>query len=193
MTIIQIPGFNSGPGSKTEQLKKSFPQADIYCPNHGTSPVDFINHIQEHYISLRKDIHIVGTSLGGFYTMMLSLNNKERNDIYYYAINPLTNPYDRFKDKIGQVFENHKTKDKFIISEDFINQLKGLQHTFKTQFEYLPCMSFYFGKNDDVIDHSKLKEYLYSLGMPMNIFESDQDHQHQGISRVIQQIKENNL
>jgi predicted esterase YcpF (UPF0227 family) len=193
MLIIQIPGFNSGAGLKAEQLKQAFPLADIVIPDGKMSPKEIIHHIQDEYIDKRKDIHIVGTSLGGFYAMVLSLSNIDRYDIYYYLINPSTAPYESFKDKLGQVFENYKTKELFEISKQFVEELSELQSLFKDSFEYQHSMTFFLGRNDQIINHLPLKEYLYALRVPLNIIESDQDHRHQDISRVIQQIKENQL
>jgi hypothetical protein len=52
-------------------------------------------------------------------------------------------------------------------------------------------MYFYFGKNDEVLNHEPLLNQIYSFFKPVNIFMSEQDHRHDDISTVIKHIKEN--
>lgn len=196
MNIIVIHGFNSGPGKKSEILKNNFPDAKIFSPQLNNDPLSDIYTIQS-YINKHKDIHIVGTSLGGFYTLYLSLikDNLQRDDLHFYSINPSIEPFDRFSPKLNQTFQNYKTKEKFTISEKFLGELKLLQDTIQEDFNPDPNMNFYFGLLDEVIDHAPTIKKLYSIALdhntPINIFTDYQGHRYNDLSLVINSIKEN--
>ena len=73
MLIINLHGFNSGPGDKVVQLQKAFPGCDIIAPQLPYDPLQAIQVVIEILEKYSKDeIHIIGTSLGAFYAMYLS-------------------------------------------------------------------------------------------------------------------------
>jgi len=188
--IVVIHGFNSGPGGKAEVLKENFPSVPIFNPQLDNDPFNDLKLLQD-FINNNSNIHVVGTSLGGFYALYLAMDNKHRDDISYYLINPSITPYDSFSLKLGQSFKNYKSGGIFHVDEEFIESLFQAQLMVHFNFEVLPNMYFYFGEQDEVINHNKLKQIIYSTCKPYNVFESDQDHRHDDISTVIKHIKEN--
>jgi predicted esterase YcpF (UPF0227 family) len=192
INVLVIHGFNSGPGSKSETLKNHFPYANVYTPQLNNKPIDDINILQE-FLDKNTNVHVVGTSLGGFYGLYLALTNQGRDDISFYVINPSYTPYNNFKSKINQSFRNHKNDLISIVDEKFINELKEFQNKVHYEFKILPNVYFYFGDKDDVINHDILKSEIFKFKAPHNIFESNQDHRHEDISKIIKQIKENTV
>jgi predicted esterase YcpF (UPF0227 family) len=87
INILVIHGFNSGPGSKSETLKNHFPTTNIFTPQLSNKPIDDIDILQK-FLDKNTNIHVVGTSLGGFYGLYLALTNQDRDDISFYIINP---------------------------------------------------------------------------------------------------------
>jgi len=190
--ICTIHGFNSGPGRKSETLKNNFPGSYIYGPQLNNEPFKDIELFQD-FINRNTNIHIVGTSLGGFYGLYLALTNQERDDISFYLINPSYTPYNNLKSKINQSFQNYKNNSTTTINKEFLNELKILQDKTHSSFKILPNIYFYFGKNDNVVNHDLLKSQIYKSNQPYNMFESDQGHRHEDISLIINQIRENSV
>jgi hypothetical protein len=52
---------------------------------------------------------------------------------------------------------------------------------------------WFFGTKDTELDYQPLKNVLYSFNKPVNIFESEQDHRHEDLTQVIEQIKQNSI
>jgi predicted esterase YcpF (UPF0227 family) len=192
MNILYIHGFNSAPGSKSKYLEEAFPNANIFSPQLTNQPLYDIG-VLNNFILSNKNIHVVGTSLGGFYTMCLALGHKNRDDVSFYIINPSYSPYNNFKFKVGEEFTNYKLGNKFTVNNVFVEGLDILQSELHSSFVNLPNLYFYFGNNDEVLNHDNLKDKIKSFKSPYNIFESNQDHRHEDISKIIKQIKENTV
>lgn len=190
MNILVIHGFNSGPGSKSEILQKNFPQSTVYSPQLNNEPLKDLEILQD-FINNNKNIHIVGTSLGGFYTMHLAIFNHNRDDLSFYMINPSFTPYENFTPKLNQTFQNYKTNKPFTISENFLNELDTIQNYIHGHFNVYSNMYFYIGENDKTLNHKPLLRKLYLSFKPLNVFMSNQDHRHNDLTLVINQIKEN--
>lgn len=190
--ILVIHGFNSGPGNKSELLKQAFPNSVVFTPQLNNQPIEDLKLLQE-FIDTHSDIHVVGTSLGGFYTMYLALTNSDRDDLSFYMINPSYNPYSYFKTFLNQEFTNYKTNLTIVVNNKLLDELMELETYVHKNFENKPNMYFYFGTKDDVLNHKILIKKIYSFKTPNNMFTSSQDHRHENIDNVIEQIKLNSV
>jgi len=191
--ILVIHGFNSGKGSKSDILEKAFPNCQIHSPQLQNDPVNDLIILQN-YLNKYSDIHVVGTSLGGFYGLYLALINQHRDDLSFYLINPSYTPYDYFAGKLNQTFKNYKTNTEFVVDEYFVNQLKNFQNYIHEQMKNIVYnIYWFFGTKDTELDYQPLKNVLYSFNKPVNIFESEQDHRHEDLTQVIEQIKQNSI
>jgi predicted esterase YcpF (UPF0227 family) len=188
--ILVIHGFNSGPGEKHSLLQNAFPTLKVHSPQLVNTPFEDIKTLQT-FIDTHKNIHVVGTSLGGFYTMILASMNKDRDDLYFYCINPLYSAYEHYSPKINEVHVNFKTKESFHITTVFTSELLTLQQSLLNSFPILANMYFYFGCKDTQLNHSKLKEKIQSFNKPYNILITNEDHRHNDLTYIIQQIKNN--
>jgi uncharacterized protein len=188
--ILYIHGFNSGPGGKTEILRREFPKQEVISPQLLNRPLEDIKILQN-ILDSYEDVRVVGTSLGGFYGLCLAFNNTHRDDLSFYLINPSLIPHDSFSRKLGEKFTNYKNGTEFVVNESFLEELYSLQKKLNSLFRPLPNAYFFLGTKDDVIDHTLLKDTLAYSEIPYNVFESDQDHRHEDIREVMERIKEN--
>ena len=192
MNILVIHGFNSAPGSKSKDLEKAFPNTNVITPQLLNKPLQDIEVLSE-IVSSYKNLHIVGTSLGGFYAMYLMVKFKDREDISFYIINPSYTPYDNFKTKIGSSFSNYKLGTVYTVCTEFVEELGVLQKQVHSSPINLPNAYYYFGSKDIILNYSKIKDRIRYYSTPYNILESDQDHRHSDISKVVNQIEINSL
>jgi len=190
--ILVIHGFNSGPGNKSIVLKNTLPYYNIYTPQLNNKPLEDLNHLQE-YIDTHTNIHIVGTSLGGCYTMYLMINNQHRDDIFYYPINPSFTPYNNFKDKLNLEFKNYKNSLIFKVNDKFLKELELVQNEIHTKLDNFACVEYFIGLNDELLDHTLLLSKLKAFKGPLYIKESNQDHRHENLDSIIKSIKHNSL
>lgn len=192
--VIYIHGFNSGPGDKVTQLAQALPQCEIIAPQLPHDPAEAIvmlgNIIDD---NLQHDLHIVGTSLGGFYTMYLTVIYEYYPNISFYLINPSLMPHTTLLTQVGRSMVNYKTGVAFILTRKHI---ASLQHMYENIVALYGAMSLiptsiYLSTNDEVLDHTKVKSFVQSFKCPVRLYESDQDHRHSDISNVITHIKLN--
>jgi predicted esterase YcpF (UPF0227 family) len=191
--ILVIHGFNSGKGDKSLKLEKAFPNCKVISPQLNNTPEKDILMLNE-YLKSSNNIHVVGTSLGAFYALVLAALNKDKDNISYYLINPSINPGERFESKIGKEYLNYKNNTPFTVNENFVKELKLYSQFVDENFnEVLSVSSWFIGADDKEIDHSYLIQKLLSTTKPFKLFISSQDHRHEDISQVIKQIKQNSV
>ncbi len=188
-TILYIHGFNSGAGQKAEQLKEA--GFDVIAPQlehlNATEDLKKLQEIAQKLISKNKDFEVVGTSLGGFYAMCLSvyISNFTKNYITcYHCINPSYRPYETLKRALGIQLTNYKTGQSYELKQEFLNSLdlefKEMQLGIKNNIENI---HFYLGTQDELLDFTDIEK----LGK--NIIYSNQNHRFSDISLIIDELK----
>ena len=188
--ILYIHGFNSAPGGKVGELKEGFPNHTILAPKLPNNPHEAIS-ILKNLLNDKEKVHIIGNSLGGFYALVLASIFKEKDDFYYYLINPQLWPVDSFTSRINEKLINFKNGKNFTIENEFINCLKELESSVDIKvFSYI---DWFFGEYDIVIDSKKTLDYLYSLKIPFNYNISPQGHCYKDITYLIESIREKDI
>lgn len=189
MNIIYIHGFNSGKGQKALDLEKA--GFKVYSPQLTNNVkediqilVDLVNELKS------EDLHIIGCSLGGFYTLVLFRLFRSNEHIYFHAINPSMTPSISLKKKLNNTLENYKTNVKFTVTQSFLDDLQevGKDIHFIEPDDFQQVL-FYFGSEDGVLDHSKTIDWILSTEIPSKVITSEQDHRFQDISSIIEEIK----
>jgi predicted esterase YcpF (UPF0227 family) len=192
-TILYIHGFNSGPGDKVDQLKTSFPTFNIISPQLTFNIFEDLRTLTS-LIKDKDNLHIIGCSLGAFYALLLKeeLNIINTRDVSLYLINPSLNPHITLKPYLNQTLINYKTRDKFKVTQKFLDTLEDYNFT-ALRFYYKPLSGLYFfiGMEDEVIDHKPLLINLFKMKVPLNIYICDQDHKFSNIEPIIKQINKN--
>lgn len=192
-TVLVLHGFNSAPGQKSVDLKEALEGYEIISPELPADPTEAIPYLTELVESI-SDLHIVGTSLGGFYSLILADALRDRDDVFIYAINPAYTPSVFFSNLEEKIYTNYKTGKELKVTVDFkskiVNYLLQQEEKVKTVVGD-SNISYYIGSNDDVIDHAILIGNLENLEVPYRVIKSNQDHRHQNIESVIEDIKKN--
>lgn len=126
--VLYVHGFNSSPLSvKAEQTKdylaKHLPNVGFYCPQLATTPIDAITQLED-IIYSEQDCtwHLIGSSLGGYFSNYLS----EKFQLKAVLVNPAVKPYELLADYIGEQ-KNPYTEEVFFVRVEHMSQLKALE------------------------------------------------------------------
>ena len=100
--IIYIHGFGgNGSGSKAKAFRKYFKTIDekFIAPSLSYVPQLAIETLKDIINLYDKDVYLIGSSLGGYYTTYLSNMPQVKKVV---VINPATKPYETLKRSLGQ-------------------------------------------------------------------------------------------
>lgn len=160
MKIYYVHGIgSSGGGNTVELLKKYYPDYEIISEDIPTDPIVAFKTIKE----AAKDCDIViGTSLGGFYTMMLS-------GCFKIIINPAMMADEDIKSAIGmgthEFLRPRKSGETtYTIDEKYIEDLKYLRERFFTEWfdeDYRFETYGVFGTEDTVVNRQDTFKKYY--------------------------------
>lgn len=126
--ILYVHGFNSSPLSiKAQQTKaylaKQLPYVGFYCPQLATTPKEAIAQLEQIILSEQDCTwHLIGSSLGGYFSNYLS----EKFYLKAVLVNPAVKPYELLADYIGEQ-KNSYTGEVFYVSKEHMEQLKVLE------------------------------------------------------------------
>lgn len=177
MTIIYVHGLGSGANSRTgRNLKDIFPSDNILCPEMPIMPKDAITYLTEYCKEHRPDI-VIGTSLGGFYSMFPC-------GPYRILVNPAIDADNIIRDRIGMGKHDYFCSrldgaSEYVIDEAVINQLAGAkEYFFSTCFDYEHKAQTFaiFGDKDDLCDCRELYRSYYDLCDSHCIIAPDMEH-----------------
>lgn len=190
--IISIHGFNSGPGDKAQELQKQFPDCSVIAPQLPYDPrqaIELLTGLVDKYID--TEIHIVGTSLGGFYTMYLSTLYREKYNIIYYAINPSFEPHITLQ-RYSKVV-NYKSGESFQTSQEFYKVFEEYYNYIIDNYDSrcIHSSNYFIGTNDEVLNFDSFKEFIYSKKLPIRLDYSEQDHRFSNIAPVVSRLRGN--
>ena len=187
--ILYIHGFNSGSGNKVIDFKKA--DFNVICPQ-------LTNNVENDIKTLldiikknkKKELHVVGSSLGGYYALVIShlLKSKYEN-VSYHLINPSLKPYQTLKRYLNEILINYKTDKEFIITTSFLKNLENQNHFLSNGKEIdFNKRTFYFGMADDVIDNHKTINWIRKHTKIHNWIRTEQNHRFKDINVVINRI-----
>ena len=164
--ILYIHGFaSSSHSNKITQLKKSF--QDVAAFDLSYVPKQAIRQLEE-YIERHneKNITLVGSSLGGFYSLFLA----DKYNLKVVLINPAIHPEKTLTQYVDQSVQNYSNNESFYFKSEYIDQLKKLKTTAFNSSKTLLLLQ----TGDDVIDYT---EALAFLPQAKSIIESGGSHQ----------------
>jgi predicted esterase YcpF (UPF0227 family) len=118
---------SSGGGNTVEMIKKYFKNDTVISPDIPVDPIEAYEFIKK---SVRDCDIVIGTSLGGFYTMMIP-------GVYKILINPAINADETVKDVIGigehEFIRKRESGEKtYTIDAEYIKKLSELKKEFLT-------------------------------------------------------------
>jgi hypothetical protein len=181
--IIYIHGFGgSGEGSKATLLRPLFRSDGIIAPSLPTNPALAIATLSELIETFRRieTVMLIGSSLGGFYTLHLAA----KYNLKAALINPAIRPYETLSRALGiSGGENFYDNSRYEWNESHLETLKSLTPNTVNQDNILVLLQ----KGDEVLDYSDAATQLEGCSM---IIEEGGDHSFRGIERHVGTIKQ---
>ena len=198
--VIYIHGFASGPGLKAELMRNAFPNSEIVAPH-------LTGHVEEDLVTLKKlvfqyskhnnQIHIVGTSLGGFYTLCIDdslvIENIDTTHKFY-VINPSFSPHETLLKYKDQEVPNYKSGPGVTLIESDFDALKLNKEYMMKNLRSGFHLNVFIGTEDEVLEFDEFLEFLETVpGLMTNIHYSQQDHRFADIDNVIKSLRLNRV
>ncbi|MEZ0323053.1 MAG: YqiA/YcfP family alpha/beta fold hydrolase [Hydrogenothermaceae bacterium] len=156
MKILYIHGFNSaGYGDKINYLKKAFGARNVIAPTLDYDPVEAVSQLEflTEAIKDRDKLYLVGTSLGGFYAIYLSLKFK----VPAVLINPSIDPYKSLQKQVGPQ-KNFKTDEEYIFTQQHLESLKNF---YVKELEPIKNLVYvYLDEDDELLDSRETARYF---------------------------------
>ena len=156
--IIYLHGYQGENSVKFDILKDHFDdQYEVIKPKQVLKPFENFDNL-ENFFKDHKYSFIIGSSLGGFYTLLLSLKYK----------NPclLINP--SYRPGTGQLKEK--------LPEEYIKQFEILRNKIKEYVEKnesgFNFLNFFISKDDNVIDHTDVTNDFKMASKNFRFFEN---------------------
>ena len=194
--IILLHGFNSGPGNKATEIKEFLieknltdqylliaPQID-YIPNRARRDINKL--IRQNKSS---KVHIIGTSLGGFYANYFRAKFNE-DFLSVHAINPSWEPSKSLANKKNQILENFKSNEKWEFKEEYLAQLEEQENFIKMHLKNCTCQNYHIhlSRSDEMLNFDKMLSYLEVNNTHFIKKEYDSDHRFRKIKDIMAHI-----
>jgi uncharacterized protein len=195
-TIILLHGFNSGPGNKekviAQYLTENNLQEDylLIAPQLDGEPRAAIRQINQ-LIRQHKTgkVHLIGTSLGGFYANYFRAKFKD-NSVVVHVINPSWNPSKSLLGEVNKLKKNFKTKEEWVFNENYIDQLAEFEEFINDN------LKMYRGKNytihlavsDELLSFDDFLSYIEKYQVPNEFFHYDTNHRFEKMEEFLGNI-----
>lgn len=179
--ILYIHGFgSSGCGGKASIFKEEFKEGFIapslsYVPNLA---IDTLSQIIEYTQKKGEEVFLIGSSLGGYYSLYLS----NKYNLKAVLINPSIYPY-KLLGHMG-MGKNYYDDSQFLVTNEHIQSLKKFEVDDTTNNE--KNIMLLLQKADDVCDY---KEALKKLPNAVLHLEEGGSHSFENIERYFQTIR----
>ncbi|WP_457627120.1 YqiA/YcfP family alpha/beta fold hydrolase [Persephonella sp.] len=184
MKVIYIHGFNSaGYGDKVNKLKEHFGMENVisinlpYKPEKAISQLEFIIR----NIKNEEPLLLVGTSLGGAYTIYLSY----KFDLPGVVINPSIRPSEDLKDQVGKQ-TNYKTDEVYEFTREDVEWLKKIEIPLEELQKIKDRLYIYLDEDDELLDSKATARYFE--GFYVRLFPGG-DHRFQHMDELLEDLK----
>ena len=184
MKVIYIHGFNSaGYGDKVSKLKEHFGDENVLSINLPYNPEKAISLLEYLIRNLKNEepLLLVGTSLGGAYTLYLSY----KFDVPGVIINPSVKPSEDLKSEVGKQ-KNYKTDEEYYFKEEYLNFLKKIEIPIQELQKIKDKLYIYLDEGDELLDSRKTAEYF--KGFYVKMFEGG-NHRFQHMDELLEDLK----
>ena len=180
--ILYVHGWNSHANARKAMLidhelknHEIFDTASITLKNH---PRDVIKQLTE-FISEKQinyNVHLVGSSLGGYYSVFLA----ETLNLKATMINPAVWAYKIFENDRGNV-ENPNTGEEYVIDQTWIDSLEEIYVKNPTPDRYLVLLQ----TGDKTLDYKYAEKYFSGSRI---VIDEGGSHSFDGLEQKIPQI-----
>jgi predicted esterase YcpF (UPF0227 family) len=155
--VLYIHGFaSSGKATKAKLTFKYFHNKyKVLTPSLSVEPYRAFQELEK-FVQKYRALNIIGSSLGGFYALLLS----GKYNLKAVLINPALSPHLQLKEYTG-VNTNYSTGEKFYWKKSYLSQLKVLKQ--KYFYLYKPeNIILLLSTDDNLIDYRKTMKTLTS-------------------------------
>lgn len=152
MTLVYLHGFASdGEGWKARALRKHFPSATVFAPDLPADPQLVYTLLLEALSGLEGPLYLFGTSLGGFYTLLMSAYFQ----LPSFLFNPSIRPHTTLKRGIGEWTTFQKKRPYHFKSEYLITL--GEQRRYMLDRIDQQQLHFFLATDDAILDLSTIE------------------------------------
>ncbi len=182
--IIYIHGFgSSGRGGKSLQFKEYFKVQNIafIAPSLSYVPELAIDTLEQLIESYDEEVTLIGSSLGGFYSIYLA----EKYGLKAVLINPAVDSSKTLRRvlSVGSTAKNYYDNTRFDWTVEHVDMLLSYRVKEAKSGKYFLLLQ----TGDDVLDY---KEALAKLPSARSIVEEGGTHPFEGIERHFESVKE---
>jgi predicted esterase YcpF (UPF0227 family) len=178
--IIYIHGFGgSGQGVKAKLFREYFKSTDegFIAPSLAYVPELAITTLEELIESYNGDVKLIGSSLGGFYSMYLA----KKYNLKAALINPAVTPEVTLQRTLGQTL-NYYDGSFFEWKKSHLEMLKNYSVDISDQSRFMLLVQ----KDDEVLDY---KDAVSKLPDAKIVAEEGGSHSFDGIERYFDNIR----
>jgi predicted esterase YcpF (UPF0227 family) len=181
MITIYIHGFGgSGDGVKAKLFREYYKKINkpFIAPSLSYVPDLAINTLEELIESYDRNVKLIGSSMGGYFSIYLA----QKYNLQATLINPAIYPYKTLRRTLGYAL-NYYDESKFEWNEKHLDMLKKYDslNVYENRFMLL------LQKGDDVLDY---KEAAHKFANSKLIIENGGSHSFDGIERHFEDIIE---
>ncbi|MCR5085361.1 MAG: hypothetical protein K6A65_07675 [Succinivibrionaceae bacterium] len=159
MIVAYVHGFLSGSQAvKSRQLRDHLalhhPGMGFLAPDYPDPPAEAIAALREFFAPYQgQDLGLVGSSMGGFYSTLLSIEMGFRAVL----LNPCMHPQDYFTSLIGEQV-NEATGERFVLRPEMLGTLRDLDARAQA---YDPSrIKVYLQDGDETLDYTKAQSFF---------------------------------
>ncbi|MDD3025184.1 MAG: esterase [Aliarcobacter skirrowii] len=181
--ILYLHGFSSsGFGKKALEFKEYF-KDDLIHLSLPTIPKLAINNLEqiiESFLRLNQNVHLIGSSLGGYYALYLA----NKYDLKAVLINPAIKPLNTLSRYEGANYiKNYFDDSKFEFTKEHINSLKDYEvKELKNPKNIFTLLQ----SGDEVLDYKIAENILKNTNL---IVEEGGNHSFENIDKYFQKIE----
>jgi hypothetical protein len=178
--VIYIHGFGgSGEGNKAEHFRKYFKtiDEDFIAPSLSYVPDLAIKTLEELIESYHEDVKLIGSSLGGFYTIYLA----HKYNLQAVLINPSIFPYKTLSTMLGHA-PNFYDESHYIWNLKHIEMLQNYEVKTPNESNFLLLLQ----KGDKLLDY---KEAIEKFQDAKIVTEDGGSHSFDGIEKHFEYIR----
>lgn len=183
MRALYIHGFNSaGFGGKVNALRAHFGADKVINPSLPTQPQAAFALLDDLVGRLNgPDFFILGSSLGGFYSLNLAL----RHDVTTVLVNPaIAELSPGLKQYLG-VNTNYKTQEVYDFSESDLQALDALELSENDWLSLAERRIYaYFDADDEVLPTARTSAFLQDKGVSIQVYPGG-DHMFQHMPHML--------
>ena len=179
--VIYIHGFGgSGEGSKAKAFREYFKSIEepFIAPSLSYVPELAIRTLEELIESYHRDVKLIGSSMGGYYTMYLA----QKYHLQAVLINPSINPHSTLERALGDA-PNFYDESHYAWNDTHIEMLK----TYRTRPTHPGNFMLLVQKGDELLDYREALEYLPDV---KTVVEEGGSHSFDGVERYFENIRE---